>query len=270
MEIAMQVEEVMANLEIAVEDDVEQNRQGKPAINKLMKLPLLVETLLKKPLHAEFLDHGVLNLLKNWLEPLPDGSLPNLNIRATVLTILNDLHINLDQDCRREQLIKSGRLGKVIMFYSKSDEETTPNKRLANDLLNKWGRIIYNKSTRYDNKYTQEELEEEQRILLRRQTKTAPKVVSQRIATDFNVDVVLIREPKSNLGPPIGVGRAQIPKAMSMDFKIRPNSKTDEKLEARVKMQLDDNWIHKKIIYKLKDINLERRRSQQAFKPSYY
>lgn len=47
MEIAMQVEEVMANLEIAVEDDVELNRKGNPAINKLMKLPLLIEALSK-------------------------------------------------------------------------------------------------------------------------------------------------------------------------------------------------------------------------------
>jgi len=43
----MQVEQVMANLEIAVEDDVICNREGKPAINKLMKLPLLNETLSK-------------------------------------------------------------------------------------------------------------------------------------------------------------------------------------------------------------------------------
>lgn len=90
-EIAMQVEKVMATLEIAVEDDVELNKKGKPAITKLMKLPLLNESLSKKQLQATFLDHGVLNLLKNWLEPLPDGSLPNINIRAAVLTILNDV-----------------------------------------------------------------------------------------------------------------------------------------------------------------------------------
>ena len=39
----------------------------------------------------EFLDHGVLTLLKNWLEPLPDGSLPNINIRTAILKILNDV-----------------------------------------------------------------------------------------------------------------------------------------------------------------------------------
>ncbi|ESQ55480.1 hypothetical protein EUTSA_v10027557mg [Eutrema salsugineum] len=246
-EIAMQVEQVMANLELAVEDDVELNKEGKPAINKLMKLPLLTEALSKKPLQAEFLDHGVLNLLKNWLEPLPDGSLPNINIRTAVLKILNDLRIvDVDQQhCRREQLIKSG-LGKVIMFLSKSDEETTFNRRLAHDLVNKWGRIIYDKSTRYKDMYSQEEREEHQQMLLRRQNKTAPKVYETK-ARDFDIDVDFSEEPKSKLARSKEVGRARVPTAISMDFSIRPKPKFDKDLEARARMQMDNKSIHEKV-----------------------
>lgn len=54
---------------------------------------LAVDLWCRKQLQLEFLDHGVLTLLKNWLEPLPDGSLPNINIRAAVLRILNDVCI---------------------------------------------------------------------------------------------------------------------------------------------------------------------------------
>ena len=46
-EVAQLVERFMAELEMAVEDDAVFNSQGKPAINKLRKLPLLVDVLSK-------------------------------------------------------------------------------------------------------------------------------------------------------------------------------------------------------------------------------
>ncbi|KAL7220078.1 hypothetical protein ACSBR2_013019 [Camellia fascicularis] len=91
-----------------------------------------MEVLSKKQLH-----HGVLTLLKTWLKPLPDGSLPNINICGAILRILTDFPIDLEHYDRREQLKKSG-LGKVIMFLSKSDEETTANRRMAKALVDKW------------------------------------------------------------------------------------------------------------------------------------
>ena len=94
-EVAFLVEKVMAELEVTAEEDADLNRQGKPAINKLKKLPLLTDVLSKKQLQQEFLDHGVLTLLKNWLEPLPDGSLPNINIRAAILQILTDVYTSV-------------------------------------------------------------------------------------------------------------------------------------------------------------------------------
>jgi transcription factor SPN1 len=46
-EIAMIVENLMAELEVTAEEDAELNRQSKPAINKLRKLPLLIDALSK-------------------------------------------------------------------------------------------------------------------------------------------------------------------------------------------------------------------------------
>lgn len=89
-ELGMFVEHRMAEFELAAESDAELNLDNKPAINKLGKLPLLMDVLSKKPLQLEFLDRGVLTLLKNWLDPLPDGSLPNITVRSGVLKILTD------------------------------------------------------------------------------------------------------------------------------------------------------------------------------------
>ncbi|KAK6230058.1 hypothetical protein QUC31_001576 [Theobroma cacao] len=117
-EISLFVEKVLAELTIVAEDDAQLNREDQPAINKLKKLPFLAEVLSKKSFQLQFLDHVVLTLLKNWLEPLPDGSLPNANIRGAVLNILADFPIDLEQHYRLEQFKKSG-LGRAIMFLSK-------------------------------------------------------------------------------------------------------------------------------------------------------
>ncbi|EXB37185.1 Protein IWS1-like protein [Morus notabilis] len=143
-EIAFRLENAMAKLELAAEEDAELNREGEPAIYKLKSLPLLTEALSKKRLQQKFLDHGILNLLRTWLEPLPDGSLLNRAIREAILKILIDFPIDLRQEERREQMKKSG-LGKAIEFLSKCDEETTSNKKLAKELVDIWSRQLFNK-----------------------------------------------------------------------------------------------------------------------------
>ncbi|KAK9678728.1 hypothetical protein RND81_11G229700 [Saponaria officinalis] len=78
----------MAIFEIACEEDIILNKESKPCINKLKFLQLLIQILSKKYLQKVFINHGIFTLLKNWLEFLPDGSLPNFNVRQTILEIL--------------------------------------------------------------------------------------------------------------------------------------------------------------------------------------
>ncbi|KAF9609336.1 hypothetical protein IFM89_015591 [Coptis chinensis] len=53
----LEQKKVIAELEVAAEEDVALNELSKPAMNKLKKLPLLTQVLLRKPLQHEFLDH---------------------------------------------------------------------------------------------------------------------------------------------------------------------------------------------------------------------
>ncbi|KAK1320990.1 hypothetical protein QJS10_CPA03g01646 [Acorus calamus] len=171
---------------------------------------MVTDVLSKKQLHREFLDHGVLTLLKNWLEPLPDspdGSLPNINIREAILKILTDLPIDLEQYDRREQLKKSG-LGKVVMFLSRSDKETTSNRKLAKELVDKWSRPIFNKSTRFEDMRTyDDERTPFRRSSLKKGSKSG-QLASRR--------------------------HASRPETLAMDFAVRPQSKIDpEEVRAR-------------------------------------
>ncbi|CAM6117970.1 unnamed protein product [Calypogeia fissa] len=135
------VEKFLAKLDVVAEADADLNRASKPAIEKLKMLPELLRVLGNQgPLQSALLDRGVLSSLKNWLEPLPDGSVPNLNIRSALLKLLtNYLPVDAEDPERRAQLKQSG-LGKAVMFLSKLPEETPENKNLARDLVHKWSR----------------------------------------------------------------------------------------------------------------------------------
>ncbi|KAG2304226.1 hypothetical protein Bca52824_032877 [Brassica carinata] len=228
-EIALLVENVMAELEVTAEEDAELNRQGKPAINKLKKLSLLTNVLGKKQLQTEFLDHGVLTLLKNWLEPLPDGSLPSINIRAAILRILTD----------------------VIMFLSKSDEETTSNRRLAKDLVDKWSRPIFNKSTRFED---MRNLDEDRAPIEGHQPVNKASTMESRDG-DFDLDIV--RGDSSR-------NMTMRPEATPMDFLIRPQSKIDpDEVRARAK-QVSQDQRRVKMNKKLQQLKGPKKKRLQA------
>ncbi|CAA6654994.1 unnamed protein product [Spirodela intermedia] len=240
-ELALVVEHLMAELEVTAEEDAELNRQSKPAINKLKKLPLLIEVLSKKNLQQEFLDHGVLTVLKNWLEPLPDGSLPNMNIRSAILKILTDFPIDLEQYDRREQLkraawgrgvfIKEASMEQVIMFLSKSDEETTANRRLAKDLVDKWSRPIFNKSTRFEDMRGFDD----ERIPYRRPP--MKKQVSKAAGLESRDDDL----DEFHTGQGASRQHASRPEPLPLDFVVRPQSKIDpDEIRARAKQVSQD------------------------------
>ncbi|XP_021724660.1 protein IWS1 homolog 1-like [Chenopodium quinoa] len=259
-EIAELVETLMAELEVVAEEDAVLNTQGKPAINKLRKLPLLTEALSKKQLQLEFLDHGVLTLLKNWLEPLPDGSLPNINIREAILRILTDYPIDLDQHDRKEQLKKSG-LGKVIMFLSRSEEETTSNRKLAKDLVDKWSRPIFNKSTRFEDMRNVED----ERVFRRPSVKKPANKASGMESRDDDLDEF---SSGRKAGPSASMLHASRPEATPMDFVIRPQSKIDpDEIRARAKQhQVDERRL--KMNKKMQQLKQMKKKKLQATKVS--
>ncbi|XP_051222306.1 protein IWS1 homolog 1 [Lolium perenne] len=260
-DIGLIVEQFIAEFEVASEEDANLNRQSKPAINKLMKLPLLIEVLSKKNLQQEFLDHGILTLLKNWLEPLPDGSMPNMNIRTAVLKLLSDFPIDLEQFDRREQLKKSG-LGKVIMFLSKSDEETTSNRKLAKELVDKWSRPIFQKSTRFED---MRRYDDERPPPYRRPQMKKPSSSSGMESRDDDLDADFSQRKSGQSGSRQHASR---PEASPLDFVIRPQSKVDpEQIRARAKQVVQDQR-RLKMNKKLQQLKAPKKKNLQASKLS--
>ncbi|ERN07915.1 protein IWS1 homolog 1 [Amborella trichopoda] len=262
-ETAMLVEQFMARLEVAAEEDAELNRQSKPAINKLKMLPMLTEVLSKRQLQQEFLDRGVLSVLKNWLEPLPDGCLPNINVRTALLNILADLPIDVEQFDRKEQLKKSG-LGKVIMFLSRSDEETTSNRKLAKELVDKWSRPIFQKSTRYEDMRRFDD----EKVPFRRPSAKKPVTNAAGLESrDDDLDLPEFSQEQKS-GQAAGRMHTYRPEALPLDFVVRPQSKVDpEEVRARAK-QLKQDERRMKMNKKLQQLKAPKKKQLQATKIS--
>src|SRR5690606_18260183 len=82
------------------------------------------------------MEPSLLVALRQWIDPLPDNSIPNLRIREVVLRALE--RMSLDQD----MLAMTG-IGKPVMFLRRHPQETVPNQRLCDRLVAKWSAPIF-------------------------------------------------------------------------------------------------------------------------------
>lgn len=110
--------------------------------------PLQIEEVAKNVRAQPLLvQSGFLGLLKGFLEPLqtsktaPTGqrlmSLPHLKIRLMVYKLLGVLPISTHSQEGRNTL-RSSNIGPVLRFYAQVKDETEYNRRVVNDLLNRW------------------------------------------------------------------------------------------------------------------------------------
>ncbi|KZT07780.1 uncharacterized protein LAESUDRAFT_677694 [Laetiporus sulphureus 93-53] len=127
----------------AVLDDEQANKEKLPATAKLRLLPQVVEVLRKNSLSQSILDNNLLEGVGKWLGPLPDKSLPALDIQKEFFPILKNAEY-IDTNA-----LKDSKLGRVIMFYTKSKRVSPDIARLANELVATWSRPIIKRSASY-------------------------------------------------------------------------------------------------------------------------
>lgn len=73
---------------------------------------------------------------------MPDKSLPALNIQKDIFGILPTLDIDT-------AVLKESRLGRIVLFYTKSKRVTPDITRTANSLVSAWSRPIIKRSASY-------------------------------------------------------------------------------------------------------------------------
>lgn len=131
------------DMKLAAFQDIDAKKQGKPATAKLRMLPHVEEQLMRSSLADSILESNMLEAVRLWLEPLPDKSLPALNIQRALFTALEKLPVTSDH-------LRESGVGKVVYFYTLSNKRVEKSiARMADNLVSTWSRPIIKKSKSY-------------------------------------------------------------------------------------------------------------------------
>jgi len=136
------ISEFIEKMEQAYKEDKAANLNKQPALAKLKLLPEVLSLFHKQSIRESYFDGGFLKQCKNWLSPLPDGTLPNMKIREGILKSLEKLDLT-------EDLLRASGIGRAVMTLSKHKSESLPNQKICTALISKWSRPIFDISSTY-------------------------------------------------------------------------------------------------------------------------
>ncbi|GMT31678.1 hypothetical protein PFISCL1PPCAC_22975, partial [Pristionchus fissidentatus] len=213
------IEGLVNAMKKAASEDRHSNAERRPATRKRQMLATVKTMLLKSDLVETMIDGGMMSAISEWLAPLPDKSLPALEIRSELLKILQGF-ARLDQG-----VLKQSGLGKAVMMLFKHPRETRDNKKLAHKLISDWARPIFQIDTDFRSMSREERME--------RDLAHMPEAKKRRMSSDDGPSTSSgkggFKDIQEDLRPGMKgyIGRARVPKISSKDYVVRPASNVE-------------------------------------------
>ena len=195
------IAKMIADMKLAAREDRDLNSKRMPATKKISMLPIVMSQLNKADLQMAFVEANVLAVLTDWLAPMPDKSLPSVQIRKALLKLLSGLTI--DDHSR----LKESGIGKAVMYLYKHPRELRANKDLAGKIISAWARPIFNLSTDFKSVSKEERMARDEML-----ADTRPRAAQKDV------------EEESGLRPgdPGWCYRARVPKVNTASYVNRP------------------------------------------------
>ncbi|XP_037927582.1 protein IWS1 homolog [Teleopsis dalmanni] len=215
------IDQLITNMKSAFDEDRQLKLCGKLATKKISMLKAVMSQLIKKDLQLSFIEHNVLDVLADWLAPLPDKTLPCYDIRESILKLL------LDFPPIDKSYLKRSGIGKVVNYLSKHADETEENRNRAAHLISQWARSIFDIN---DNLKTMTRVERRERQLaqmpkLRLSCEPKPTTPTEKKVT-FESSIEGKNQSKAK--ETSLEARARIPSPSRKDYVIRPKSNLEQ------------------------------------------
>ncbi|KAI6654662.1 Protein IWS1-like [Oopsacas minuta] len=225
--------DLLKSMQEAAQEDRELNEKQQTAFNKLKLLPTLKKQLQRQDSLRLFVECGLLSVLAEWLCPLPDKSLPHLQIRTEIIRILEILSVNLINT----QVLKVSGIGKAVMLLYKHPKEGRKNRERAAKLIHLWARPIFGVESNLKS-MSRDEREE-------RDHKHAQNVRRRHSSARESVNSSSEDHQTLRPGEKGFVGRARVPQPSTRDYVTRPkwNVQTDITQTKRITPSKIDNMV---------------------------
>jgi transcription factor SPN1 len=253
--------EFISKMEAAAEEDSVAYSARRPAVHKVRLLSEVQQKLSILELHKYFIKYGLLSVLRIWLEPLPDGNLPNINIRSCLVRLISLLPLDTEDFENKEELKKSG-IPRILLFLSTLSEETSENRKICKRLVEKWSRPVYELSARHSDVgpkgriFDIYDLLDEERRKQKREKKRKPSEIHDH-------ELSWSRQ----IGPRYGENgyrhHAAIPESSSIEYIKRPRLQMDP-TEVKACGQSSEQRRIRQLVGKVSG----RKKTGQAYQPS--